>query len=102
MALLATVEGQPVKVEATTNENHILVDSQGYSLAHDGCDTAGAEELDAIFFSPVSGFTASHAAGEKFALVAGRAIEIPDKWRTVYFRTAAGAPTFSVLPKRGK
>jgi len=102
MALLATVEGQPVKVEATTTENHILLDSQGYSIAHDGVDTAGAEELDAIFFSDQPGMTASHAAGTKFTMVAFRAIDVPDKWRALYFRTAAGAPTFSVLPKRGR
>jgi hypothetical protein len=102
MALLATIEGGPRKVAAADTENHILLDSQGYTIMHDGVDVSNTPDLNTIYISDTPGITASAAAGEKLALVYGRYIEVPDKWRAVYFVTAAGAPTFSVLPKRGR
>jgi hypothetical protein len=101
MALLATIEGDVYTFAAATSENHVLLDSQGYYLVHNAVDASGSNDLNTVYLSDAPGITASAAAGAKFQLKAGTSIEVPDKWRAVYCKTAAGAPTISVLPKKG-
>ena len=101
MALLATIEGGVYTFAAATSENHVLVDSQGYDIVHNAVDASGSGDTNTVFLSDEPSITASAAAGAKFQLRAGMSISLPDRWRAVYFKTAAGAPTISVLPRKG-
>ncbi len=102
MALAATMNGQVETVAAASTENHVVLDSQGYDLVHTGEDASGTPDVNTVYISDQAGITASAAAGSKFVLQAGWSITIPSDWRACYFKTAAGAPTLSILPKRGR
>lgn len=101
MSLLATIEGGVYQVAAATSENHVVIDSNGYDVIHLGLDAAGSADTNAVYISQTAGITASPAAGAKYTMKSGSSFSIPEDWRTVYFKTASGAPMLSFLPKKG-
>jgi hypothetical protein len=101
MALLADIHGTPFTGAAGTTEAHITLAGHGYDFVHLGKNASGVTDAETIFIAPAAGITATFAEGQKIAVLSGYAIEIPRNWKSVYFRTGAGAPCFSIRPKRG-
>ena len=104
MSLAAALVGQVYSAACEAGvEHHVTIDGNGpYSVVHTGINVSGVAATGNVYISAAGTITATDAAGAKFILKSGYAIDIPTEWRTMYFKTAAGAPVLSFLPKRGK
>lgn len=70
-----------------------------YSFAHDGEDATGAPDENTIYLAFGDTVEADASTGtNKAKLLAGRALPIRRGVKQVRFATAAGAPTFTVVP----
>ncbi len=89
-----------VLVAGTTEKSVALNVKREYTLAHDSEDAAGDAATNTIYLATDDGSTVADAtAGKnKFKLLAGRSVVIGPDVSAIKFRTAAGAPTFSVSP----
>ncbi len=95
------IGSQLAVVAASTAEQSVKLDpAREYSLAHDGQDAQGYEDTATIYLATDAGSVVPNAAEglNKFKLLAGRAVVVGPHVSVLKFRTAAGAPTFSVSP----
>lgn len=102
MALLATLNSIASLVAASTTENHVILNSDGYTVKHTGLDAAGSASTGPVILQRDASITATMAAADgKIALISGEEMDIPSEWRTLYFRTGSGSPMLSIRPKKG-
>lgn len=101
MANPSSLTGNPAVLEATTTGQSVdLQPGRIYTLVHNGYTTGGSASTSPIFCSFDSEPAADLAAEEhKFPLFTNRSIRIGPGVSTLYFKTAIGAPTFTVMPR---
>ena len=96
------VKVNPALCAASTTSASIPLDPMlAYSLIHMGKDVAGADDVNAVFFT--NGETAPAAtyatSGNKGVLRSGDPpTPIGPGWSAIAFKTASGAPAFQLTP----
>lgn len=70
-----------------------------YTIAHDGETNGGVADSNNVYLATATGVTASSAEGaNKAKLLPGRTIVVGPGVDTLALKTAAGAPTVTVVP----
>lgn len=103
MANPTSIDNKPALLAASTTTAEIAINgNRSYTLIHESLTEAGAADTNTVFFS--AGAAAVDAdqssAAEKFTLPDGASRTIGPGVNSLKFATAAGAPTFVVLPGR--
>ena len=98
MANPATIGEDGGVIEATTTEGSVTLDPYyRYAIWHNGRNTSGAADDDTIYFSTSAEVEADPAAGSgRQQLVDGASAPLPLGAAILRFKTATGAPTFSI------
>ena len=96
---LTVNKNKPYVVGASTTEGTITLDrDREYTIKHNGLNASGSA-TDPIFFAYDEAVTASWAQDDnKFGLNANELVSIGPGCETLHYKTAAGTPTFSLIP----
>lgn len=102
MANPSSVSEKPAILEATTTQDTVALDPwRRYSLSHNQVNTAGAGATQTIYLATAADVTASADSGaDKAALIDIRTLVIGPGVSVLRFKTAAGSPTFTIVPHR--
>lgn len=102
MANPTTLTDKPAVIDTGTGASSVALDPRrAYGLAHDGEDNAGDADLNTVYLALSASVDADGSEGDdKAKLVPGRALIVGPNVDTLKFQTAAGGPTFTIVPGR--
>ncbi|MGE3667683.1 MAG: hypothetical protein AB7G51_13805 [Steroidobacteraceae bacterium] len=94
------IDVYPAVVAASSTPDTVALNPMvAYSIAHDAEDASGTPDENTIYLSFSDTVDADSSAGtNKAKLLAGRAMPIRRGVKQIRFASAAGAPTFTVVP----
>lgn len=100
MANPASIDNLPAVLEVTSTPSSVTLSAtRSYTFSHNGVDTSGSADVNAIFCSIVAAVDADFSnEADKFILQSDREVIVGPNVTELKFGTAAGAPTMNCIP----
>ncbi len=104
MANPNSIDHLPAVIVTSTSQDELFVDEmREYTISHDGETNAGVADTNTVYIairtaSDASDVVATAAEGtNKIKLLNGRSVVVGPSVRSIRHKTAAGAPTFTII-----